>query len=158
MYVFHLDWMQIQQNTHHQALRECRAKGSGELKVEAKQRGSLTLFSGKERFISTIWTMLVIYVNGANKCFHHAENSSASERLTESHHAQCHIHHRHDSSSSTLDRDVISASASWWLTALSAEHWSPAPITMTPNTRDPLVIFLLHCWPSDYSYPPVSWT
>lgn len=36
-------------NTHHQALGECRAKGSGELKVEAKQWSSLVLFTEKKK-------------------------------------------------------------------------------------------------------------
>lgn len=41
----------ITANTHHQALGECRAKGSGELKVEAKRGSSLMLFTGKKGHI-----------------------------------------------------------------------------------------------------------
>lgn len=36
-------------NTHYQALGKCRAKGSGDLKVEAKQPSSLVLFTEREK-------------------------------------------------------------------------------------------------------------
>ena len=56
-------------NTHHQALEECRAKGSGELKVEAKQQSSLMLLEKKKKKkahpLSIIGTALVFFVNGA---------------------------------------------------------------------------------------------
>lgn len=39
-------------NTHHQALRGCRAKGSGDLEVEALQQSSLMVFTeGKKTHI-----------------------------------------------------------------------------------------------------------
>lgn len=38
-------------NAHHQALGECRAKDSGELKVEAKQQSGLMVFTAKNPHI-----------------------------------------------------------------------------------------------------------
>lgn len=49
-------------NTHHQALGECRAKGSGELKVEAKQWSSLVVLKEKGN-LSLICIYIYIYIS-----------------------------------------------------------------------------------------------
>lgn len=46
-------------NTHHQALRGCRAKGSGDLEVEALQQSSFMVFTEGKKLTSMIHTVLV---------------------------------------------------------------------------------------------------
>lgn len=68
-------------NTHHQALGECRAKGSGELKVEAKQQSSFdALHREKQSSYPYSVRCWFYYINGANKCLHLAEDQRSGFR------------------------------------------------------------------------------
>lgn len=104
MYVFPFRLKANTANTHHQALGECRAKGSGELKVEAKQPSSLMLFTEEKRFVSIICTMLVSTLIGPINAFISLRtNSSRSERLFLLLHSMSHP--LHDSNS--LSRQLL---------------------------------------------------
>lgn len=48
-------------NTRHQALGECRAKGSGELKVEAEQLSSLVVLKEKQNYIFNLYYAVFLY-------------------------------------------------------------------------------------------------
>lgn len=62
-------------NTHHQALGEYRAKGSGELKVEAKQQRCSS--QGKKSLCPLSVLFNLFYINGASKHFQLAEDKQS---------------------------------------------------------------------------------
>lgn len=133
-------------NTHHQALGECRAKGSGELKAEVKQQ--MLFMEKKTAHVHILYYSGFSTSTGPLNVFIPLRTDSPDSDGLLCHCTQCHIlykaviHFRDGSSSPWAERRgrfyicLVVINSTFGSALITA---APAPVITPPNIRHPFM-------------------